>query len=93
VGAVAAIGEAMIMALVDVHSFEIRNVALWVDGAGALPIEIQTDRSAILIEPRSVSGKAIGCKACGRVSHNPNDVANRYCGHCHEFLDSKAAPQ
>jgi hypothetical protein len=22
---------------------------------------------------------------CGAVSHNPNDVAQRYCGGCHEF--------
>jgi hypothetical protein len=27
------------------------------------------------------------CPRCGRVSHNPNDLANRYCGACHLFED------
>lgn len=27
------------------------------------------------------------CPHCGAVSHNPNDVANRYCGRCHHFCD------
>lgn len=27
----------------------------------------------------------IMCLHCGRVSHNSNDVANKYCGHCHIF--------
>jgi hypothetical protein len=25
------------------------------------------------------------CLRCGWVSHNQNDVANKYCGHCHVF--------
>ena len=29
----------------------------------------------------------IRCPKCGRVSHNINDVLNRYCGHCHQFHD------
>jgi hypothetical protein len=27
------------------------------------------------------------CSICGLRSYNPNDVANRYCGKCHLFLD------
>lgn len=27
----------------------------------------------------------ITCLACGYTSHNPNDVRERYCGHCHWF--------
>jgi len=23
---------------------------------------------------------------CGKTSYNANDIKNRYCGHCHEFL-------
>lgn len=37
-----------------------------------------------------VKGKkpaAYQCPACGMVSHNPNDAANRYCGNCHRFED------
>ncbi len=29
--------------------------------------------------------KAILCFTCGHISHNPNDVAQKYCGHCHKF--------
>ena len=28
----------------------------------------------------------ITCPKCGAVSHNPRDVAERYCGRCHEFI-------
>ena len=35
----------------------------------------------------SANGKSITCKRCGFVSHNWNDVKNRYCGHCHIFHD------
>ena len=30
-------------------------------------------------------GGAIKCLRCGMVSHNPNDVAQLYCGNCHRF--------
>lgn len=30
----------------------------------------------------------IRCPRCGRVSYNPNDVRERYCGHCHRYHDS-----
>jgi hypothetical protein len=42
-------------------------------------------------EPRTpkyellADGRTIKCLACGKVSHNPNDVAQRYCGNCHRF--------
>jgi hypothetical protein len=26
------------------------------------------------------------CPFCGTVSHNPNDVRERYCGRCHVFV-------
>lgn len=29
----------------------------------------------------------IVCPKCGMVSHNPNDVRERYCGACHVFHD------
>jgi ribosomal protein S27AE len=32
-------------------------------------------------------GAAIMCLRCGAVSHNANDVAQRYCGACHAFLE------
>jgi hypothetical protein len=30
-------------------------------------------------------GRAIRCRRCGLTSHNPNDVAQRYCGQCKVF--------
>lgn len=30
---------------------------------------------------------AILCLRCGMVSYNPNDIAQRYCGRCHLFLE------
>lgn len=32
-------------------------------------------------------GKAITCLLCGLTSYHPDDVKNRYCGHCHIFHD------
>jgi hypothetical protein len=41
-----------------------------------------------------MSGNApsITCPRCGLTSHNPNDVANRYCGNCHVFLERPIPP-
>lgn len=39
-------------------------------------------------------GTGLHCLWCGRVSYHPADVAQRYCGACHRFLDPpvEAAP-
>jgi hypothetical protein len=34
-------------------------------------------------------GRSIICHRCGMTSHNRNDVAQRYCGRCHMFLDDE----
>jgi hypothetical protein len=34
-----------------------------------------------------ILGDAICCPMCGRVSHSPADVEQRYCGACHLFHD------
>lgn len=34
-------------------------------------------------------GKAIRCDRCNKVSHNANDVAERYCGYCHKWHDGR----
>ena len=31
--------------------------------------------------------KSIHCKECGMTSHNPGDVAHRYCANCDKFHD------
>ncbi|WP_233854149.1 hypothetical protein [Paraburkholderia sp. HD33-4] len=34
--------------------------------------------------------RGIRCRLCGRISWNPNDVEQRYCGACHVFHDDRA---
>jgi hypothetical protein len=36
-------------------------------------------------------GRAIECLRCGMVSYHPEDVRQRYCGHCHRFHDDPIA--
>ncbi len=43
-----------------------------------------------LSESEKTGQEQIMCLNCGRVSHNPNDVANKYCGHCHIFHEDTA---
>jgi len=33
----------------------------------------------------AADGRAITCLLCGKTSYNPQDVAQRYCGHCKLF--------
>lgn len=40
-----------------------------------------------LVEDRGVKG--IKCLRCNRTSFHPEDVANRYCGYCHEYHDGE----
>jgi Zn finger protein HypA/HybF involved in hydrogenase expression len=35
----------------------------------------------------SADGRSITCHHCGMTSYNRNDIAQRYCGHCHLFHD------
>lgn len=35
-------------------------------------------------------GRAIRCHFCGQTSHNPTDVAQRYCGQCKVFHEDVA---
>lgn len=32
-----------------------------------------------------MSAPSITCPRCGAVSFNPHDIAERYCGRCHQF--------
>jgi hypothetical protein len=34
-----------------------------------------------------MTAQSFECPKCRIVSHNPNDVANLYCGRCHQFVD------
>lgn len=39
----------------------------------------------------TIERDSLQCGFCLRVSHNPHDVANTYCGNCHLFLPVVAA--
>lgn len=34
---------------------------------------------------RGRRAQAAACPRCGLTSHHPNDVAEGYCGHCHDW--------
>jgi len=36
---------------------------------------------------RHMGSRCLLCLRCNRISFNPNDVQQRYCGHCHVFLE------
>ena len=36
---------------------------------------------------RSSGEPSYTCPLCGRTSYNPNDLANQYCGACHQFAE------
>ena len=36
---------------------------------------------------------ALVCLLCFKITHNPNDVQHRYCGHCHKFLEDAGEHQ
>lgn len=46
-----------------------------------LPVTVSL---APLVEHRTVT-PSITCPVCFHTSYNPNDIAQRYCGHCHRF--------
>lgn len=48
-----------------------------------------TDRKTFEILP-TAQGYSIKCLLCQRISSNPNDVENHYCGACHIFHDEYA---
>jgi hypothetical protein len=50
---------------------------------------IKAVHSGIYREPgvnqKGYEGRVIWCPGCGRKSTNPDDIAKRYCGNCHQF--------
>jgi hypothetical protein len=40
----------------------------------------------------TLDGNSIVFHPCGIRSHNPNDVANRYCAVCHQFIPDREVP-
>lgn len=44
-------------------------------------------RYRLLPDSRVAGGYALLCVQCGRTTYLDMDVQQRYCAHCHEFLD------
>lgn len=51
---------------------------------GAVMENIRQSSYSLLDTP---DGPGLLCHQCGYSSSNPHDVENRYCGHCHTFLN------
>lgn len=43
------------------------------------------DRLAGRMTDNSTYRESFTCPRCGMTSYNPTDVAERYCGHCHDW--------
>lgn len=39
----------------------------------------------------AATNEAITCLLCGRTSHHPKDISERYCGNCHMFHEAVIA--
>jgi ribosomal protein S27AE len=64
------------------------SLALLQDDAGAWH-EIVLD-TPVVVEPVP---RSFLCPRCGAVSYNQTDVAERYCGRCHAFVDDAELPR
>jgi hypothetical protein len=51
----------------------------------------QMDAASGCALDRAAGRNAFACPFCGAVSHNPNDLRERYCGRCHVFTDQVLA--
>lgn len=61
--------------------------------ANQLADEIADYKTALRVAYPEEYEKAFGadsitCPQCGRTSHNPNDVREKYCGYCHQYHDT-----
>ncbi len=59
----------------------------------AILAHVEDNMRAMSAVPSVALGPApdcITCPRCGLTSHNPNDVAQRYCGHCQLFHADEA---
>jgi hypothetical protein len=39
----------------------------------------------------NMAGERFVCPDCRRVSFHPDDIRERYCGHCHRWMDERSA--
>lgn len=49
------------------------------------PLALLEMRLRYALEAYDAARESYTCPKCGRTSYNPNDIANKYCGYCHEF--------
>ena len=62
-------------------------LAKWTDADG-LEWEVWVPKSNIRGKS-STPDVAFECPRCGAVSHNPTDVAEGYCGRCHDWTGER----
>lgn len=81
-----------------IHGALAPRVIEWLNGQGFDVIDFPSENPEALRCLMVTPGKdlwerfnpppSITCPKCGRTSHNPNDVEQRYCGACHEYHDT-----
>ena len=83
-------------AFFDQHDFNIfkppAGAVLWQEDrpdVRAINITVPYRKSYMILD----GGKAIKCFSCGMVSHNANDVANKFCGKCEKFHEAALAEE
>jgi hypothetical protein len=54
--------------------------------SGRARTTLELRRGYLIIEGGTQTGAtSITCFTCGRTSYHPDDVRQRFCGHCHVF--------
>ena len=69
-----------------------RGKLVWAEN-GSVKFQEDLSGNFILLAPEeklpsyqvSEDGESIQCLVCGLRSFNPNDVENKFCGHCHRY--------
>lgn len=48
-------------------------------------IDWLNDRRCFALQRKIEAEASITCPRCGRISYNPNDIKEHYCGYCHQW--------
>jgi hypothetical protein len=79
--------EALVTDLSSVQDFDPTGHRL---NAAAEALGFDVGPEALIVDV-ALKLRSFTCPKCHGVSHNPNDVANRYCGACHWFVGDEVA--
>lgn len=52
------------------------------------PLSVSGLKSELVAERQPLPSRSITCPVCGMTSHNQEDVKHRYCGNCHQSINT-----